>query len=80
MALGLAELGEDVATTAQRLVRLDVHPVVADDAATWAHRLVRARSSTAGSPPPGPAPVSDLVPTVVSAWPSEPSTPSDDAA
>jgi hypothetical protein len=55
MALGLAELGEDPSTTAQRLVRLDVHPVVAHDAASWAHRLVRARSE----PPPGadlPAP------------------------
>lgn len=79
MALGLAELGEDVATTAQRLVRFDVHPVVADDAATWAHRLVRARSTA--PPAPGPTAVADLptgpAPVAAAGWPS---TSSDDAA
>ena len=90
MALGLAELGEDVATTAQRLIRFEVHPVVAHDAATWAHRLVRARSSATG-PPPGPTPVGDLAPAIVSDIPplptdgprltaGWPATPSDDAA
>lgn len=65
MALGLAELGEDATTTAQRLIRFDVHPVVAHDAATWAHRLVRARAEP---PPPGPTPVADLAPTVAAGW------------
>lgn len=89
MALGLAELGEDVATTAQRLVRLDVHPVVADDAATWAHRLVRARVASAPAPA-DPSVVGDLVTTVVTDIPTTPpvppgadgwpAAPSDDAA
>lgn len=40
MAMGLAELGEDVPTIEQRLFRLDVHPAVAHEAATWARRIV----------------------------------------
>lgn len=43
VALALAELGEDVPTTEQRLHRFKVHPVVARDAAVWAHRLLVAR-------------------------------------
>ncbi len=57
MALGLAELGEDATTTAERLMRLDVHPVVALDAATWAHRLVRDRAEP---PSPGATLLADL--------------------
>lgn len=57
MALGLAELGEDVTTTEARLVRLECHPVVAHDAARWAHRLVRARrEAPADDPADLPAP------------------------
>ncbi|HEV7722783.1 MAG TPA: hypothetical protein VGO60_15935, partial [Iamia sp.] len=66
MALGLAELGEDVTTTAQRLIRFDVHPVVADDAAVWAHRLVRARSEAAS----GPARLADLAPAAAADLPA----------
>ncbi len=54
MALGLAELGEDVGTTEARLVRLECHPVVAHDAALWAHRLVQARRDSST-----PAPADD---------------------
>jgi hypothetical protein len=54
MALGLAELGEDVATTTQRLVRFEIHPIVAEEAARWAHRLVRARGEGAVTAPPTP--------------------------
>lgn len=63
MALGLAELGEDVGTTEQRLIRMECHPVVAHDAARWAHRLVRAsRESSADD---GPDKVGDVVPEAV---------------
>ncbi|QYG92384.1 hypothetical protein HC251_07970 [Iamia sp. SCSIO 61187] len=76
LALGLAELGEDVATTTQRLVRFEIHPIVAEEAAQWAHRLVRARTEADAAPalpgavapapptgaaaPPPPAAVADL--------------------
>lgn len=63
MALGLAELGEDTATTAQRLIRFDVDPVVAHDAAAWAHRLVRGRRAAAADT--GPTPLADLAPAAV---------------
>lgn len=43
VALALAELGEDVPTTEQRLGRFKIHPIVARDAAVWAHRLMVAR-------------------------------------
>jgi len=69
VALALAELGEDIPTTEQRLHRFKIHPVVAREAAVWAHRLMVARESggtvdgseplTAGaapSQPPRPAP------------------------
>lgn len=54
IALALAELGEDVATTEQRLQRWRIHPVAAHEAAVWAARLVAARSLDE------PAPVDDL--------------------
>jgi hypothetical protein len=60
MALGLAELAEDPATTAQRLIRFGVDPVVAHDASTWAHRLLRARTEAAPAPPPGPTRLAHL--------------------
>jgi hypothetical protein len=50
VALALAELGEDVPTTEQRLHAWRIHPVVAREAAVWAHRLVVARSSDDGPP------------------------------
>ena len=77
MALGLAELGEDVATTAQRLIRFEVHPVVAHDAATWAHRLVRARSE---APPAGATLLADATVTSLPSPPSGAPPSSDDAA
>ncbi|HXH58050.1 hypothetical protein [Iamia sp.] len=52
VALALAELGEDVATTEQRLHRWKIHPVVARDAAVWAHRLLAARDPDVSFPPP----------------------------
>ncbi len=58
MALGLIELGQDVATTEQRLVRLHIHPVVAHDAACWAERLVRHRGASV-TPLPTPPPLAD---------------------
>ena len=68
VALALAELDEDVPTTEQRLHRWKVHPVVAHEAAVWAHRLVVARdpeidlhppevSDVVGPSPPGPRPL-----------------------
>lgn len=47
LALALAELGEDVATTEQRLQHWHIHPVVARDAAVWARRLMAARAEGA---------------------------------
>ncbi|HYI61167.1 MAG TPA: hypothetical protein VEW93_05120 [Acidimicrobiales bacterium] len=61
IALALAELGEDVAATEQRLQRWHIHPVVARDAAVWAHRLMAARAgdpARAGAPHD---PLDDLV-------------------
>ncbi len=58
VALALAELSEDVPTTEQRLHRWRIHPVVAREAAVWAHRLVRARDPEIDlRPPAGPTPV-----------------------
>lgn len=58
VALALAELGEDVPTTEQRLHAWRIHPVVARESAVWAHRLVAARSPEDGgardAPPPDP--------------------------
>ena len=65
VALALAELGEDVPTTEQRLHRWRIHPVVAHEAAVWGHRLVSARDQADVAPGPSPttsAPV--LSPTV----------------
>lgn len=45
VALALGELGEDVPTTEQRLQRWRIHPVVAREAAVWAHRLLVAREA-----------------------------------
>lgn len=68
IALALAELGEDVASTEQRLQRWRVHPVVARESAVWAHRLMAARSADdtslrppAPSEPPPADPLDDLV-------------------
>lgn len=66
IALALADLGEDVPTTEQRLQRWRVHPVVAHDAAVWAARLTAARLAEGtvdlrAPAPPAPAPVEDLV-------------------
>lgn len=65
MALGLAELGEDVASTERRLVRLHCDPVVARDAATWAHRVVAGQDTTATAPAAGPSPLAATVPAAV---------------
>lgn len=54
VALALAELDEDVPTTEQRLHRWKVHPVVAQEAAVWAHRLVAARDPEIELRPPAP--------------------------
>ncbi|WCO68571.1 hypothetical protein PO878_07495 [Iamia majanohamensis] len=63
VALALAELREDVPTTEQRLHRWKVHPVVAREAAVWAHRLVRARDPEVDlHPPVGPAAVPSAAP------------------
>lgn len=51
LALALAELGEDVATTEQRLQRWRIHPAVARDAAVWARRLMAARADDAPALP-----------------------------
>lgn len=45
IALALAELGEDVPTTEQRLQRWHIHAVVAHEAAAWAARLMAARAA-----------------------------------
>lgn len=60
MAMGLVELGEDVATVEQRLLRLDVHPVVAHDAARWAARLARTGDRAEARPLRRPAPLPPL--------------------
>lgn len=39
IALALAELGEDIPTTEQRLHRYRFHPAIAREAAVWAHRV-----------------------------------------
>lgn len=57
LALALAELGEDVATTEQRLQRWRIHPVVARDAAVWARRLMATRvADTPARPLPAVTP------------------------
>ncbi len=62
VALALAELQEDIPTTEQRLHRWKVHPVVAREAAVWAHRLVTARDPDLDLHPglvPSAAPVTE---------------------
>ncbi|CAN5592082.1 hypothetical protein BH24ACT4_BH24ACT4_09610 [soil metagenome] len=56
VALALAELQEDVPTTEQRLHRWKIHPVVAREAAVWAHRLVTARDPAIELHPPEATP------------------------
>lgn len=65
VALALAELGEDVPTTEQRLHGWRIHPVVARESAVWAHRLVAARTEQpADGPDDGTAlPPAATVPT-----------------
>lgn len=80
IALALAELGEDVASTEQRLQRWHIHPVVARDAAVWARRLMAARSDDGparGTPPAGD-PLDELVGPIpgVATAPGPPATPS----
>lgn len=60
-ALALADLGEDVPTTEQRLHRYRIHPAVAHEAAVWAHRLRLGRRD--GSDPEVPAAGPDPEPT-----------------
>jgi len=62
IALALADLGEDVPTTEQRLHRYRIHPVVAREAAVWAHRIrigprVPDASAAEAAPPAAPAPL-----------------------
>lgn len=63
VALALAELDEDVPTTEQRLHRWKVHPVVAREAAVWAHRLVVARDPAIDLHPPEASDVLGPTPT-----------------
>ncbi|NLV55081.1 MAG: hypothetical protein GXY13_05670 [Acidimicrobiales bacterium] len=39
VAIALADLGEDIPSTEQRLHRFGIHPAVAREAAVWAHRV-----------------------------------------
>lgn len=64
IALALADLGEDVANTEQRLQRWRIHPFVAREAAVWAHRLHAARTADDASalrslPAPASRPLTD---------------------